>query len=233
MHTTHSPEIPSLSAFGEPNKNNFTEYKARMHATALFAGKNAGTNTARYYSFNQGLTHFIVFTAEAYLYARDASFIENQLNFMKADLGAVDRKVTPWVVALVHKDWTMEAEAYAAFSPILQDAKVDILFCGHVHYYNRYLPYDVVTNDIDMASVSQDGSTYTNPKYMTIIVTGASGDREKDDKYTKESPSFTGTENYGYGVFTATNATHATWKFKTVKADKGPDYADSLTWIKN
>ena len=103
-----------------------------MHATALFAGKNAGTNTARYYSFNQGLTHFIVFTAEAYLYARDASFIENQLNFMKADLGAVDRKVTPWVVALVHKDWTMEAEAYAAFSPILQDAKVDILFCGHV-----------------------------------------------------------------------------------------------------
>jgi len=228
------PEIPELSAQGEPNEHNFTEYKARMHATALFAGKNAGTNTARYYSFNQGLTHFIVFTAEAYLYARDATFIANQLRFMKADLAAVDRKATPWVVALAHKDWTMEAEAFGDFSPILQDAKVDILFVGHVHYYNRFLPYDVVTKEIDQASVSADGSTYTNPKYMTVIVTGASGDHEKDDKYTKISPSFTGSENYGYGLYVAHNASYATWDYKTVKADgAGPaNYADSLKWIK-
>jgi hypothetical protein len=39
-----------------------------------------------------------VFTAEAYLYARDEAFLANQLAFMKADLEAVDRTVTPWVV---------------------------------------------------------------------------------------------------------------------------------------
>ena len=47
-------------------------------------------------------------------------------------------------------------------------------------------------------------------------------------------PSYTCTENYGFGYYTAVNATHATWKFKTVEASgPGPkDYADSLTIIK-
>ena len=195
---------------------------------------HSNTGTALFYSFNKGLTHFLVFTAEAYLYARDETFLANQLAFMKADLAAVDRKATPWVVGLVHKDWTMEAEAFAAFSPILQGANVDILFVGHVHYYNRYMPYDPITNEVDTACVSADGATYTYPKFMTTIVTGASGDREQDNKYVKTSPSYTGSENYGYGRFTAVNATHATWTYKTVKADgAGPaDYADKLTWIK-
>jgi hypothetical protein len=51
---------------------------------------------------------------------------------MTKDLAAVDRKVTPWVVALVHKDWTMEAAAFNDFAPILEKGGVDILFCGHV-----------------------------------------------------------------------------------------------------
>jgi len=209
---------------------NFTQYRGRFHAVTLFAGANAGTNSNRYYSFNQGLTHFIAFSAEAYLYARDASFLANQLAFMKADLGAVDRKVTPWVVALVHKDWTMEAEAYSFFSPILESLGVDVLFCGHVHYYNRYMPYNPVTNDVDTASVSADGATYTNPKYMVTIVSGGAGNHEDESHYTKASPSYTGVENYGYGFFTAVNSTTATWTWKTVKVNKGPaGFSDSLT----
>ena len=74
-----------------------------MASVALFAGANSGTGSARYYSFNQGLTHFLVFTAEAYTYKSGATFIANQLAFMKADLAAVNRAVTPWVVGLVHK----------------------------------------------------------------------------------------------------------------------------------
>ncbi len=44
------------------------------------------------------------------MYARDATFLANQVAFMKADLAAVDRKATPWVVGLVHKDWTMQPD---------------------------------------------------------------------------------------------------------------------------
>jgi membrane protein implicated in regulation of membrane protease activity len=70
-----------------------------------------GTASARYYSFNQGLVHFLVFSAEAYAYKSGAEFIANQLAFMKADLAAVNRSVTPWVVGLVHRDWTMMVRA--------------------------------------------------------------------------------------------------------------------------
>lgn len=40
------------------------------------------------------------------------------------------------------------------------------LGCSHVHYYNRYMPYDAVTGDVDTASISADGSVYSSPKYM-------------------------------------------------------------------
>ena len=38
-----------------------------------------------------------------------------------------------------------------------------------------------------------------------------------------------------YGFFTAVNASHATWSFKTIKADgPGPaDYSDSLTIVQS
>ena len=90
------PEIPYSAG-------NFTHYKARFHSVSM--NSNSGNN--RYYSFERGLTHFLVFTAESYVYAVSAEFNANQKAFMQADLKAVDRKRTPWVVALVHKDWTM------------------------------------------------------------------------------------------------------------------------------
>jgi acid phosphatase type 7 len=218
----------------EHSNDNFTQYRSRLHSVTLYAGANAGTNSNIFYSFNQGLVHFLVYSAEAYAYKSGAELIANQKAFMKADLAAVDRSVTPWVVGLVHKDWTMEAEAYADFSPILEDGGVDLQFVGHVHYYNRYYPINPVTGDIDKASVSADGSTYTNPKFLVNVVTGASGDREDDDKCKSgDANSYTCSENYGWGVFQALNATHATWNFHTVRADgAGPaDYSDSLTIV--
>jgi hypothetical protein len=172
---------------------NFTQYRARMHAVA----RNSNTGSASYYSFNRGLTHFIVFSAEAYLYARSEVFLANQLAFIKADLAAVDRRATPWVVGVVHKDWTMEAEAFAAFSPLLEAGGVDVTFVGHVHYYNRYMPYNPMTANTDTAAVSADGATYTDAKWMVTIVTGAAGNHEDEKAYVKANPSYTGMENYG------------------------------------
>jgi len=216
------------------SSKNFTQYRARLHSVTLHAGVNAGTNSNIYYSFNQGLVHYLVFSAEAYIYAVSTDFINNQLAFMKQDLANVNRTDTPWVVGLVHKDWTMEPQAYADFAPILENGGVDVSFVGHVHFYDRRIPYDSVTGQSDNASVSADGSTYTNPKYMVTIVTGASGDRELDDSCKKATnPSYTCSQNYGYGFFTAVNATTATWTFKTIKPmGNGPaDYSDSLTIV--
>jgi hypothetical protein len=145
---------PNVPAVGEFSRGNFTEYRARFKSVELGAGALSGSGSNIYYSFNQGLVHYVAFSAEAYAYRSGAELIANQLAFVKADLAAVDRSVTPWVVALVHKDWSMEAAAYADLYPVLDAAHVDILFCGHVHYYNRNMPYNGVTKEIDTASVS-------------------------------------------------------------------------------
>jgi hypothetical protein len=92
----------------EHSNNNFTQYRSRLHSVTLYAGANAGTGSNIYYSFNQGLTHFLVISAEAYAYKSGPELIAEQLAFMKSDLAAVDRSVTPWVVTMIHKDWTMQ-----------------------------------------------------------------------------------------------------------------------------
>ena len=86
----------------------------------------------------------------------------------------------------------MESEAYADFTPVLTKGKVDIVFTGHWHYYNRYKPFNNMTGDVDEACISADGATYTNPKYITYIISGASGDKEDDSPYVVDHPSYTG-----------------------------------------
>jgi hypothetical protein len=221
------------NAIDPDSAGNFSEYRARMHSVALHS--NSGNNI--YYSFERGLTHFLVFSAEAYLYARNAAFLANQLAFMKADLAGVDRARTPWVVALVHKDYSMEGEAFAAFAPLLNAGGVDLLFCGHIHFYMRNAPYDSVAGKADSASVSADTHTYTEPKFMVSIVSGSSRDHEDDHKCppTLASPSLQCSQNYGYGFFEAVNATTATWFYKTVRADgPGPQtFNDSLVIVQH
>ncbi len=111
------------------------------------------------------------------------------------------------------------------------------IFVGHVHYYNRDLPYDAVTGNIDYASSNADNSTYTNPRHIVTIVTGASGDKEGETPCVENilPPSVHCDPDYGFGYFQALNATHATWLFRSVKPDWfGPaNFTDSLLVIQD
>ncbi len=110
---THACAVPPLTLAPPPptpyppSSTPLHLFRTRFHAVTLHAGANSGSNNNLFYSFNQGLTHFIVFDDEAYAHSQSADFLANQLAFMKADLAAVNRSVTPWVVGLVHRDWTM------------------------------------------------------------------------------------------------------------------------------
>ena len=74
------------------------------------------------------------------------------------------------------------------------------------------------------------------PKYIVNIVTGASGDKEGETPCAVNilPPSITCTPDYGFGIFTALNASVATWTFKAVKPDwLGPsNYTDDLMIVK-
>ena len=69
---------------------------------------------------------------------------------------------------------------------------------------------------------------------MTVIVTGASGNREGDHGcYADTPPAITCTQNHGWLIFSPINETVATSSFHTVRVDgPGPaNYSDTLTII--
>lgn len=49
-------------------------------------------------------------------------------------------------------------------------AGVDLFLAGHVHNYQRTLPY--LGDDVDMQA---DSGHYVNPKYMTTLIVGSPG----------------------------------------------------------
>ena len=64
------PEIPYSAG-------NFTQYKSRFHSVSL----NSNTGNNRYYSLNRGLAHFLVFTAESFVYSVSDAFNDNMVFF--------------------------------------------------------------------------------------------------------------------------------------------------------
>jgi 3',5'-cyclic AMP phosphodiesterase CpdA len=68
----------------------------------------------------------------------------------------VDRKVTPWLVVLMHSPWYnsngyhyMEGESMRVqFERWLVDARVDLVLAGHVHSYERSRRFSNVAYDI-------------------------------------------------------------------------------------
>lgn len=205
--------------------NNFTEYKQRHNAVALYG--NSGT--AMYYSFEWAGVHFLSFNSETYV---DGG-IEAMLNWIQADLAAVDRGVTPWVVAFGHKLWWMDnAPNIIQVFQLFQQYNVDVVFTGHWHYYQRYAPVFPQSADpslnqtyVDWASMSSDNHTYTNPKYPTMIVSGAPGDVERndacpgDDRVAPYTPACS--PGYGYGTVQVWNSTHLYWQFTALQTPIG------------
>lgn len=65
--------------------------------------------------------------------------------WQQADLSTVDRKKTPWLLALFHVPWYNSNYAHQgegddmmeAMEPLLHAAGVDLVFSGHVHAYER------------------------------------------------------------------------------------------------
>jgi len=124
-----------------------------------------------------------------------------QAAWIAADVAKVDRAVTPWVVAFSHKAWQMDSTTWSLFD-WMTPAGVDFHFVGHWHQYTRYPPIDSRGGKVvsDFACMSADNSTYTNPKYPTLIVTGAPGDIEVNPDHCQEPYQIQNLCSGNYGV---------------------------------
>lgn len=118
----------------------FTAYNARWHMPF----EESGSNSNLYYSFEVAGVHVIMLGSYTDFYPGSS-----QYSWLESDLRKVDRKKTPWLVVLVHAPWYNSNTAHQgekesvgmkeAMEGLLFGARVDIIFTGHVHAYERFV----------------------------------------------------------------------------------------------
>jgi acid phosphatase type 7 len=96
---------------------------------------------AHFYSYNVGLVHFVAMSTETYFSYPDA--VKAQYQWMDADLAAVDRATTPWVIVFGHRsiycscdsdcdsDATVVREGANGMEELFRKHSVDIWINGH------------------------------------------------------------------------------------------------------
>lgn len=157
----------------------------------------------------------------------DGSFTDNkayeQYQWMKKDLESVNRKKTPWVIAMSHRPmYATEGGAYqasvrAAFEDLFLEHGVDLYFSGHIHYYERLLPmgknYTIVKDNV------RDDHTYVAKKgAVAHIVNGQAGQMEghsvlKPDQKPANFSAVIDTDNWGFGKINVQNGSHLLFEF--------------------
>ncbi|KAF8320020.1 Metallo-dependent phosphatase [Clavulina sp. PMI_390] len=147
-------------------------------------------NPPFWYSFDYGMAHIVMFDTETDFgngligpeELNGSSGLNNgpfgtyqneQIDFLHADLAAVDRKKTPWVVAAGHRPWYTVGGGCTlcqqVFEPILKQYDVDLAVFGHVHNMQRLKP--TYNNTVDPAGLN-------NPSAPWYLVSGAAGQVE-------------------------------------------------------
>ncbi|GAB2291777.1 prolyl aminopeptidase [Dionaea muscipula] len=139
-----------------------------------------------------------------------------QYVWLQAELPKVNRSETPWLIVLMHSPWYnsynyhyMEGETMRViFEPWFVQYKVDAVFAGHVHAYERServsnIKYNITNN---LCTPIKDELA---PVYITI---GDGGNIEGlATNMTEPQPSYSAYReaSFGHAVFDIKNRTHA------------------------
>ncbi|XP_047336394.1 purple acid phosphatase 22-like [Impatiens glandulifera] len=188
-------KIPILQSHG------FIAYNSRWP----MAYKESGSTSNLYYSFDVAPGIHILMLGSYTDFDADSA----QYKWLVADLAKVDRTITPWLFALVHAPWYNSNEAHKgegesmrkAMEELLYNAKVDIVFAGHVHAYERF------------TRVFDNNEDQNGPIYITI---GDGGNREGLAlSFEKPSPTISlyREPSFGHGRLRIFNSTHAHWSW--------------------
>ncbi|KAF8013513.1 hypothetical protein BT93_I1376 [Corymbia citriodora subsp. variegata] len=139
-----------------------------------------------------------------------------QYKWLEQELPKVNRTETPWLIVMMHSPWYnsynyhyMEGETMRVmFEPWFVKYKVDVVFSGHVHAYERServsnVAYNIING---LCAPIQDQSA---PVYITI---GDGGNLEGlATNMTEPQPKYSAYReaSFGHAVFDIKNRTHA------------------------
>ena len=134
-----------LETFPILHPHGFTSYNARW----LMPYEESGSDSNLYYSFEVAGTHIIMLGSYAEFDKKSS-----QYKWLVADLAKIDRNKTPWVVVLLHAPWYNTNTAHQgegesmriAMEELLYNARVDVVFAGHVHAYERFVSLMYIYN---------------------------------------------------------------------------------------
>ncbi|CAH8268416.1 unnamed protein product [Arabidopsis lyrata] len=178
----------------------FKSYNARW----LMPHTESLSDSNLYYSFDVAGVHTVMLGSYT-----DFDSDSDQYQWLQADLAKVDRKTTPWVVVLLHAPWYNTNEAHegegesmrVAMECLLFSARVDVVFSGHVHAYERFKR--VYNNKADPCG----------PIYITI---GDGGNREGLALSFKKPPSPLSEyreSSFGHGRLKVMDGKRAHWSW--------------------
>jgi 3',5'-cyclic AMP phosphodiesterase CpdA len=232
-----------------PGQANFTGY---INHFRMPSEESKGTGNF-WYSFDHGMAHYIQLDTETDLghgfIGNDEvggsegdgsgpfnSLMNAQTNWLEADLAAVNRSQTPWVIVAGHRPWYLSDTNASdticwtckdVFEPLLIKYGVDLVLSGHSHVYERNAP---------LADGVIDANELNNPSAPWYITNGAAGHYDGLDAlqvpYQKYQRFGLDTENgtYGWSKLTFHNCTHLTHDFV---ASKNGSVLDTATLFKN
>ncbi|GKB90105.1 probable purple acid phosphatase 20 [Tanacetum coccineum] len=182
------------------HKEQFSAYNARWHMPF----EESGSSSNLFYSFEVAGVHVIMLGSYT-----DFGPDSSQYKWLESDLKKIDRNRTPWLFALVHAPWynsnlahqgeKESTEMRDSMEGLLYNARVDIVFAGHVHAYERF------------TRVYKQKADKCGPVHITI---GDGGNREGlASKYKDPQPiiSLFREASFGHAHLQVVNASHAQW----------------------
>ena len=106
--------------------------------------EESGWNSNLFYSFHVAGVHVIMLGSYT-----DFDSYSPQYKWLQNDLQTVNKRTTPWIVVLIHAPWYNSNTAHqgepesinmkVAMEDLLYQARVDVVFEGHVHAYERFV----------------------------------------------------------------------------------------------
>ncbi|KAH7661239.1 Acid phosphatase protein [Dioscorea alata] len=218
-----APELREIEPF-KPYQNRYhVPYKA-SNSTAPF-----------WYSIKRASAYIIVLSS----YSAYGKYTP-QYQWLEAEFksGKIDRSETPWLIVLMHSPWYnsynyhyMEGESMRViYEPWFVKYKVDVVFAGHVHAYERShrisnIAYNIVNGNCRaIADLSA-------PVYITI---GDGGNLEGlATNMTEPQPKYTAFReaSFGHAIFSIKNRTHA--YFEWHRNDDGVAVIADSMWFYN
>ncbi|HEY5771619.1 MAG TPA: metallophosphoesterase family protein [Chitinophagaceae bacterium] len=162
------------------------------------------------FSFDQGNAHWTVIDSDPYVDWNDSTLRD----WVAKDLAAAANAT--WRIVLFHHPGFNSSRAHyeqqqmRLIAPILEKGKVDLVFAGHVHNYQRTYPMTFVpdnlgsqlvagTNNIKTGKVVNgrwtldkkfDGKRHTKPSGVIYITTGAGGQGLYNPEQQKDTDSW-------------------------------------------